>query len=244
MQRSGDLHTLVLDHLGPAIVGGEYPEGSVLDLDAVAARLDVSRSVLREALRVLASLGLIEARHKVGTRVLPRTEWDLLHPNVIAWRAAGPGENDQLRDLLQLRRGVEPLAARLVAGRLDGAALDTMARACADLETAAAHQDRADFLRADEIFHAAILSNCGNELVARFERVVLAALRARQREPRSVTTEWTPASLTLHRRLVSALRSATEAANAGESTGPAATRAERIARQLVEMATTEMGWEP
>lgn len=232
IMRSGDLHTLVLDHLGAAIVGGEYGEGSVLDLDAVAQRLDVSRSVLREALRVLASLGLIEARHKVGTRVLPRSEWDLLHPSVISWRAAGPEGDTQLRELLALRRGVEPLAAGLAAGRLDDTLLATMAGALADLESAAADRDRARFLRADEVFHATILLNCGNELLSRFERVVVAALRARQREPRAVVTEWTPASLGLHRRLLAALRSVGEGS-----------RAERLARQLVEMATTEMGWE-
>ncbi len=238
MQRVGDLHSLVLDDLGPAILGGTYAEGAVLDLDAVQDRLGVSRSVVREAVRVLASLGLVAARHKVGTRVLPRPEWDLLHPMVISWRANTSDGDRQLRDLLRLRLGVEPLAARLAAGRLDMAALETMRQACTDLEAAAERRDRTEFLRADEIFHATILTHSGNELVSRFERVVVAALRARQHESRSVVTEWTPPSLTLHRRLLRALRSATD------TPATAGMRAERIARQLVEMATTEMGWEP
>jgi DNA-binding FadR family transcriptional regulator len=237
MQRRGDLHARVVDDLGEAIIAGRLTEGAIIDLSLVEQRLGVSRSVVREALRVMANLGLVEARHKVGTRVLPRSQWNLLHPQVITWRAGAADGDAQLRDLLQLRLAVEPLAARLAAGHLDPAELETLQHACNELNAAARSRDRERFLSADELFHATILSNCGNEIVARFQLVIRAALQARQHESRSMVTEQTPRSLALHRRLARALQG-----TAGSDAGLAGGRAERIARELVDLATAELGF--
>src|SRR5258706_6505301 len=125
MQRRGDLHARVVDDLGEAIIAGRLTDGTVIGLSVVEQRLGVSRTVVREAVRFLASLGLVEARHKVGTRVLPRSQWNLLDPQVITWRVGAADGDAQLRDLLQLRLVVEPLAARLAAGHLDPAGLAT-----------------------------------------------------------------------------------------------------------------------
>lgn len=234
--RHRDLHARVLDVLGTEIASGRLPEGETLDLVRIGDDLDVSRSVVREALRVLASLGMITARHKVGTRVLSRSEWNLLDPLVIRWRSqSAPDRDRQLRDLLQLRLVIEPLAARLCVSRLGTRQLDALQALCDDLDAAAAAQDRAAFLRADDDFHATMLHGSGNEMLARFDRVVVAALQARQHESRPVVTERTPASLKLHRRLVQALR----AGNTGADAAPR--RAERIARELVELASIELG---
>jgi DNA-binding FadR family transcriptional regulator len=236
MPRQGGLHAQVVDDLGSAIVSGRVPVGVLIDPVEVESRLGVSRSVVREALRVLSSLGLITARHKVGTRVQPRSEWNLLHPQLIQWRADSADGDRQLHDLLQLRLGVEPLAARLCVGRLTADELDELDRACEGLAAAARANDRAAFLRADEAFHGLLLARCGNELVAQLQLVVVGALRARQHVSRAVTTEQTPAALALHRRIVRALRAATVDAEA------AARQAERAARQLVELADVELGF--
>jgi DNA-binding FadR family transcriptional regulator len=237
-QRGGHLHAQVVDDLGLAIVSGRLRPGDLVDPVEVGQRLGVSRSVIREAFRVLGSLDLIAARHKTGTRVLPRSEWNLLDPSVIRWRTETAESDQQLRELLQLRASIEPLAARLSAGRLDAGELETLERACDALELAARTKDRAAFLRADELFHATILENCGNEILARFSQVVLAALRARQHESRATVTEQTPPSLALHRRLFRALASAVD----GDA-NTAGRRAERVARELVELATIELGLE-
>ncbi len=76
----------------------------------------MSRSVVREALRVLQSLGLVEPRQRVGTQVLGIGSWELLAPTVIRWRGASPAYFVQQRELLELRLGVEPVAATLAAG--------------------------------------------------------------------------------------------------------------------------------
>ncbi|MGQ4423957.1 FadR/GntR family transcriptional regulator, partial [Streptomyces violaceoruber] len=83
------LHGRVLDTLGPAITAGAYPVGSVLRTDELAQRFEVSRSVMREAVRVLESMHLVESRRRVGVTVLPECEWNVYDPQVIRWRLAG-----------------------------------------------------------------------------------------------------------------------------------------------------------
>src|SRR5918912_1610572 len=56
------LHGRVLDTPGPAITAGEYPPGSVLRTDELAQHFEESRSVMREAVRVLESMHLVESR--------------------------------------------------------------------------------------------------------------------------------------------------------------------------------------
>ncbi len=107
------LHGRVLDTLGPEITAGEYPPGSVLRTDELAQRFDVSRSVMREVVRVLESMHLVESRRRVGVTVLPSREWNVYDPQVIRWRLAGTDRPRQLRSLTVLRSAIEPVAAGL-----------------------------------------------------------------------------------------------------------------------------------
>src|SRR4051812_411941 len=120
------LHGRVLDTLGPAITAGEYPPGSVLRTDELAQSFEVSRSVMREAVRVLESMHLVESRRRVGVTVRPRSEWNVYDPQVIRWRLAGADRPHQLRSLTVLRSAVEPVAAGL-------AAKNATAEQCAEL---------------------------------------------------------------------------------------------------------------
>ncbi|MGB8945434.1 MAG: GntR family transcriptional regulator, partial [Streptomyces sp.] len=109
------LHARVLESLGPAITGGEYPPGSVLRTDELSQRFEVSRSVVREAVRVLESMHLVESRRRVGVTVRPTEEWNVYDPQVIRWRLAGADRPRQLRSLTVLRSAIEPAAAGLAA---------------------------------------------------------------------------------------------------------------------------------
>jgi DNA-binding FadR family transcriptional regulator len=111
------LHANVLDALGQEIVSGTTPVGAVVRIDQLDERFGVSRSVVREAVRVLSSMGLVETRRRLGVRVRPRTQWNVFDPRVIRWRLDGPDREDQLLSLGELRRGFEPVAAELAADR-------------------------------------------------------------------------------------------------------------------------------
>src|SRR6476620_9435378 len=83
------LHRDVLDRLGASIVSGEAAPGSVLRIEQLEDRYAVSRSVVREAIRVLESMGLVESRRRVGVTVRPRGSWTVFDPRIIRWRLDG-----------------------------------------------------------------------------------------------------------------------------------------------------------
>ncbi|MGW4114696.1 FadR/GntR family transcriptional regulator [Actinosynnema sp. NPDC004786] len=173
------VHYQVVHDLGSRIVGGRYAPGDVLDLRELGEELDVSLTVLREALKVLTGKGLVDARQKRGTFVRPRSAWDLLDADVIDWRIDGGDAARVLRDLADLRSVIEPAVAHRAAGRrteADLAALDAALRAMAE-----AGGDAVAAAEADVAFHRALLAATGNELFARMDLLLEPGLRARDR---------------------------------------------------------------
>ena len=202
--RDRGLHARVVNALGQEIVDGAWATGDILNLDKLSERFTVSRSVLREALRVLQSVGMVEPRQRVGTQVRPRESWDLLNPQIIQWR----GQGDyfaQMREMLQLRLGIEPVAARLSARLMTPEQRATVARA-ADVMVEADHDnDGRRFLEADVEFHTLILQGSGNAVMGHFASTVAALLRTREQEKRFTITDYTPASAHRHNDLALAL---------------------------------------
>lgn len=163
---STSLHHRAVEHLGTRIVGGALPTGHVMLAEHLEDELNVSRSVVREAVRVLQSLGLVETIKRVGIRVLPAHRWNPFDPLVIRWRLAGEGRGAQLRSLAELRSAVEPVAAELAAGN----APETLRRELVDISLAMKEAgdagDMPRFLDLDIRFHALVLSGSGNEMFA------------------------------------------------------------------------------
>ncbi len=156
------LHGAVAHKLGTAILSGEYAPGDTLSGEVEFSKtLDVSRSAYREAVQVLTAKGLVESRPKIGTRVLPRSRWNLLDPDVLAWAFAGEPDIAFVRGLFELRAIVEPAAAALAAERRDRTDLKLMKDALAAMRrlTLATEAGRA----ADREFHHAILTATRND---------------------------------------------------------------------------------
>ena len=150
------LQGAIAHRLGTDIVSGVYPPGTVLSSEVeFAEALDVSRGALREAMQVLAAKGLVESRPKAGTKVLPRTRWNLLDPDVLAWAFSGEPDPVLVRGIFELRAVVEPAAARFAAQRRDREDLRAMKDALATMRrhTLATDAGKA----ADRDFHDAIL---------------------------------------------------------------------------------------
>ncbi|MGW2219009.1 FadR/GntR family transcriptional regulator, partial [Nonomuraea sp. NPDC001684] len=99
METLRGLHGQVLDAVGRSLVAGEIRAGQVLRLEDVQERYGVSRTVAREAVRVLESKRVVTSRPRVGVTVRPMSAWNLYDPQVIRWRLASPGREAQLREL-------------------------------------------------------------------------------------------------------------------------------------------------
>jgi DNA-binding FadR family transcriptional regulator len=169
------LRGAVAHHLGTEIVSGRILPGERLAGQvANSAALDVSRSAYREAVQVLTAKGLVESRTKAGTRVLPRSRWNLLDPDVLAWAFAGDPDIGFVRDLFELRAIVEPAAARLAAERRDKADIQAMKRSLAGMRR---HTLATDAGRvADREFHDAILQATHNVILITLSASIGAAV--------------------------------------------------------------------
>lgn len=174
------VHGQTVEVLAQRILAGRMPEGSTLDLIALQSEFDVSLTVLREALRVLAAKGMVDARPKRGTFVRPRADWSLLDADVLRWQFARAADQPGLfDDLHELRGIVEPGAASLAATRATPADIEALETALADM--ACAGHDPAAAVAADLAFHRALLAATHNELIQRMEVVIETGLAERDR---------------------------------------------------------------
>ncbi|UZJ23448.1 FCD domain-containing protein [Rhodococcus antarcticus] len=204
-QRAGGLHARLLDDLGTAIAEGRTPAGSVLRIEDLEARFCLSRTVVREAVRVLESLGMVTSRRRVGLTVQPSRCWSVYDPKVIRWRLAGSGRADQLRSLTALRSAVEPLAASGAATHIDPVHADELVDTAAALESTGREGDLVAFLALDLAFHRAVLAHSGNEMFAALDGAVAAVLTGRT-EHGLVPANPEPRALALHVEVARAVR--------------------------------------
>ncbi|HEY3437625.1 MAG TPA: FCD domain-containing protein [Actinotalea sp.] len=172
------LHDDLLDVLGREIVEGSVPAGAVLTLEGLGTRFGVSRTVTREVMRLLESMGLVTSRRRVGIVVRPAVDWDVYDPRLLRWRLAGSERPAQLRSLTELRSAVEPVAARLAAQR-GSAAGDELVELAARMRVLGEAGRLAEFMVVDAQFHALVLRASRNEMFAALADVVEEVLRGR-----------------------------------------------------------------
>jgi DNA-binding FadR family transcriptional regulator len=166
----------LLDVLGRSIVIGGYDKRSFPTEAELAKQHGVSRSVTREAVKMLTAKGLLSARPKQGTIVQPSTSWNLFDTDVLRWLLERKFSVDLLRHFNQLRVAIEPEAAALAAFYADDGEREAID---AGLERMRSAEDGIDnTLDADIAFHVAILKASKNPFYAQFQDVVATALRS------------------------------------------------------------------
>ena len=169
-----NLHGHVMHELGRRIVGGELRPGDVLPREELLAeQMNVSRTALREAMKVLSAKGLVESRTKVGTRVRDPRYWHQLDADVLAWRCALMPTEDFVQKLAEMREIIEPSAAAAAARRGSEEQLKRLEAAYAAMDAA---QTLDAWAKADLDFHEALLSATNNELMISLFSVIETAL--------------------------------------------------------------------
>lgn len=174
--RGRGLHGQLVQQLGQMIVSGDLGADRPLVPEEIGQRFEVSRTVVRESLRVLEAKGLVSARPNVGTRVRPVSDWNLLDPDIIEWRAFGPQREDQRRELDDLRWTIEPLAARLAAGHGREDIQQRLSDMIEIMGHAMGQGDAITFSRADAEFHSLLIQAAGNRMLEHLSGIVSAAL--------------------------------------------------------------------
>ncbi len=167
-------HTMVVDGIGKAIVGGTYAQGTILPGDAELARLfSVSRTVLREAMKTLAAKGMVVAKARIGTRVTGRPTWNYFDSDVLRWHLENGADRDFLGHLREMRLSFEPYAARLACTR---ASPPDVARMHEQADAMAAATSQEAFALADLDFHMALLEASKNPFMYSVGTLIEAAL--------------------------------------------------------------------
>lgn len=195
------LHGRLVHDIGVRIVRGQLSPGDVIDTAATEEEHGVSRTVVREAIRVLAAKGLVDALPKRGTIVRAPTGWNLLDPDVLAWKFAEAPDVGTLRALHEVRLIFEPAGARLAAARADQTDLAAITAAMAAMRE---HHGDVEAVIVDDIrLHRAILAATHNLLMPAFESLIEAGLRARNRIMLARVS--TPSYLDRHAAVVQAI---------------------------------------
>lgn len=166
----------ILQQLGVDIVTGTYGHSNPFPTEAeLCKRLGASRSVLREAVKMLTAKGLLKARPRQGTWIEPERNWNLLDPDVLRWLLERKFSPSLLLEFTQVRLAIEPEAASLAARHADEKAKAAIQAALHRM--LAAEQGDDDPLTADIAFHVAVLEATGNRFYAQLRDVIDAALR-------------------------------------------------------------------
>ncbi|TQV69900.1 FadR family transcriptional regulator [Exilibacterium tricleocarpae] len=176
VESNRSLTQTIVQDLGLAIVCGTYSAGNPFPIEAeLCKHYQVSRSILREAVKMLTSKGLLNARPRQGTWVEPEQSWNLLDPDVLRWLLERKFSLNLLAEFTEVRLAIEPQAAALAAERGSEAQVAQIQRAIERMEAAEVGDD--DPLLADIAFHVAVLEASGNRFYARLQDLIDTALR-------------------------------------------------------------------
>lgn len=169
-----NVHETIANEIGLRIVRGDYPPGTTLPIEAKwSETFAVSRSAVREAIKMLMAKSLLSSRPKIGSWVLPRERWNLLDRDVLGWYAMSPDREAFLRTVQEFRHIIEPEATALAAARRTEAQMQEISAACREMGAADTLNART---AADTRFHLAILRASGNDLLVPLGVLIESAL--------------------------------------------------------------------
>lgn len=192
----------LVESLGRSIVAGRFESRSFPTEGELAHQNGTSRSVTREAVKMLTAKGLLRARPRQGTSVTSESHWNLLDPDVLRWLLERKFSLSLLKEFTEMRLAIEPAAVALAAARVDAA---TVARIEASLERMkAADRGEGDAVEADIAFHTALLGASGNRFFANLDQLVNTALRISIRFTNSIKGR--SASIPQHEEVLDAVR--------------------------------------
>ena len=162
--------------LGRAIVQGRYKIDASFPTEAeLSEHFQISRSVTREAVKMLTAKGLISSRPRKGIRVQPAAHWNMFDTDVLQWTATGCPSLELLRDFTELRLAIEPEAVALACVSATMDQLKDIEHGFERIRAAESGQD--DLLDAKIEFHIAVLDAGNNRFFSQFHEFIRAAVR-------------------------------------------------------------------
>jgi GntR family galactonate operon transcriptional repressor len=201
------LHTRVTEALARRVIQAEqnaevllFPKEEIL-----CRQLGVSRTVLRESMKVLADKGMVEMKPRAGTWARPRPKWRLLDPDILSWQAETYPDAAFLRDLCEVRLAIEPTAAGFAAVRATPEEIANIENSLREREAKSESANTEEIIDFDLSFHTAVVAASHNPLLQELSGII----RRPFRTALSITSRF-PSTVRLgleaHHALLAALR--------------------------------------
>ncbi|WP_168197494.1 FadR/GntR family transcriptional regulator [Pantoea sp. SO10] len=196
----------LVEDLGRQIIDGRLQPGELLPNETqLLENYGVSRTVLREALQILISKGMLDSRQRKGTTVRPKISWQQLDPQFLDWHHTMAGGAETLAQLMEVRRIVEPPAAALAATRASDEEKSGIQAAYERMFAAKGNVEQ--FIRADLEFHTAILQASQNQFLLPIAHAIRTTMLMSLRLTNPDPSENHEVSLPLHKALLDAILS-------------------------------------
>jgi DNA-binding FadR family transcriptional regulator len=203
MIKKDNRDSILAQNIGQQILSGVYAPGAILPNEADWCRIyNASRTSVREAIKSLNAKGLLKSRPKIGSRVEPRENWNLLDRDVLRWHGASLDPQEFLKSVQEVRRILEPEAAALAAERRTPKQLAVLAAALQAMKDA---KTRKDSVAPDVAFHIGLMAASNNDILTPFGIVIESAL-ATLFEYTTINNPAHALAIDLHENIFTAIR--------------------------------------
>ena len=166
---------MVAGTIGRRIVSGQYLPGDTLPTEPkIQEEFGVSRTAVREAIRLLSAKGLTTSRPKIGTRVRPTVDWNMLDPEVLRWQVDQNPTQEFIQDLFEMREIIEPAASSRAAERATPTHVKILQTALESLQNEPRGSTKQ--IKADIDFHMGILDASRNPMLRSVGAMIQSAL--------------------------------------------------------------------
>jgi DNA-binding FadR family transcriptional regulator len=175
LDRNFNLSQRMVQELGRSIICNEYSDDSLPTEAELCEKFGVSRSAVREAVKMLSAKGLISSKPRQGIRILPEDQWNIFDPDLLRWSLESRPSLKVLKEFLQVRIAIEPEAAALAARTADETKLAAIEAALTRMRNA--EENSNEDLESDIAFHISILYASNNRFYIRLRDFIATALR-------------------------------------------------------------------
>ncbi|HHP7837325.1 TPA: FadR/GntR family transcriptional regulator [Serratia marcescens] len=164
-----NLSYLLAEKLGQQILAGDYQAGSILPGEMeLGEQFGVSRTAVREAVKMLAAKGMLLPRPRIGTRVMPQSQWNFLDQDLLTWWMTRENFDQVMQHFLILRTSLEPQACALAANHASPQQTKLLAGLMAEMRALHTQFDRERWIQVDTQFHQLIYEASGNPFLTSF----------------------------------------------------------------------------
>lgn len=168
-----NLSYLLAEKLGQRILAGEYRAGCILPGEIeLGEQFGVSRTAVREAVKMLAAKGMLLPRPRIGTRVMPQSQWNFLDQDLLTWWMTKENFAQVMQHFLILRTSLEPQACYLAAIKASSQQKTQLATLMAEMRALHIDFDRERWIEVDTQYHQLIYQASANPFLISFANLL------------------------------------------------------------------------